>query len=674
MATTTMRCVGRAEHEHAHQAVDVPDRGADALPAAALGSLRDGGVADAVEPGELREQRRCGRRRRRPPCRSGGRPAHRTEPTPGPARTRSRCPPHRRDGRPPWSPRARRRRAGWRRWWRTRRCSLRFGDRRFRSRRGERSGDARAVPSVEPRGCGTETRYAERPAAGILRACSSDARPSWSSCRGAHRHGRGGPGRPAAAQRSGGDRQDPHRGGGDPGRPPSPGAGASTIPARRRSGRGGGCCAPVPEVGAAVTDALADVDGEPPTWRPPASRCVATTTEALLDAAEPDGLVVVLEDLHWADETSLRLLRHLAGELHRSRLLVIGTYRDPAGPAGDRLDEALPDLLRWPAHRVARAGAARPRTTSATSCRAATSGAASRSAHRAQRGQSAVPARGRPGAGDGHRRVADAELRHLVRTTLAALPPAGHRPARHRGSARRGGRRRSAGRGDRPLRRRTCRPTSTPRCTPASSPPCPTCPDGGASSTRSSATRSTPTCRRAGARSCTRRAAEGLRGARPGTTTPTAGVVAGHWLRAACGTSDAAPGGGLGAARGGGRHPVARLRRGRPVPRECARRGRSAPARSRRAGGAAARPGHRGVPGRPVRGEPGARGRPPPRPLAAVRSGRPARSLPHSWCTTSPLPELPAGQCCACASGRSRSRRCGPRGALPAALPARRRC
>src|SRR4051794_41973017 len=49
-------------------------------------------------------------------------------------------------------------------------CSLRFGDRRFRSRRGERSGGVRAVPSVEPRECGTETRYAERPVAGILRA------------------------------------------------------------------------------------------------------------------------------------------------------------------------------------------------------------------------------------------------------------------------------------------------------------------------------------------------------------------------------------------------------------------------------------------------------------------------------------------------------------------------
>ena len=39
--------------------------------------------------------------------------------------------------------------------------------------------------------------------------------------------------------------------------------------------------------------------------------------------------------------SSLRLLRHLAGELHRSRLLVIGTYRDPAGAHGAALFEAL---------------------------------------------------------------------------------------------------------------------------------------------------------------------------------------------------------------------------------------------------------------------------------------------------------------------------------------------
>ena len=176
----------------------------------------------------------------------------------------------------------------------------------------------------------------------------------------------------------------------------------------------------LPGVRAVVTEALAGVEGAADLE---AARfaLVATTTEALLDAAEPDGLVVVLEDLHWADTTSLRLLRHLAGELARSRLLVIGTYRDPAGPAGDRLDEALPDLLRHPA---TRALALAPLTEDdvRTFLPAATTDAV-RAAHRRSGGNPlylrAVARAPETGTGD-----PDAELRHLVRATLTALPPA----------------------------------------------------------------------------------------------------------------------------------------------------------------------------------------------------------------------------------------------------------
>ncbi|NMN98210.1 helix-turn-helix transcriptional regulator [Nocardiaceae bacterium YC2-7] len=57
------------------------------------------------------------------------------------------------------------------------------------------------------------------------------------------------------------------------------------------------------------------------------------------------GVLIVLEDLHWADSTSLALLRHIARELRRLPILVIATYRSPAGPA---LAEHLPDLLRSP--------------------------------------------------------------------------------------------------------------------------------------------------------------------------------------------------------------------------------------------------------------------------------------------------------------------------------------
>lgn len=39
-------------------------------------------------------------------------------------------------------------------------------------------------------------------------------------------------------------------------------------------------------------------------------------------------MLLVLDDLHWADEPSVEMLRFLAGDLQQSRLLLLGTYRD----------------------------------------------------------------------------------------------------------------------------------------------------------------------------------------------------------------------------------------------------------------------------------------------------------------------------------------------------------
>ncbi|SDB93745.1 regulatory protein, luxR family [Raineyella antarctica] len=65
--------------------------------------------------------------------------------------------------------------------------------------------------------------------------------------------------------------------------------------------------------------------------------------DALASAAEPSGLLVVLEDLHWADSLSVALLRHVAFDLPGSRVLVLVTAReDPSTP----FVRALPDLLR----------------------------------------------------------------------------------------------------------------------------------------------------------------------------------------------------------------------------------------------------------------------------------------------------------------------------------------
>jgi DNA-binding CsgD family transcriptional regulator len=74
---------------------------------------------------------------------------------------------------------------------------------------------------------------------------------------------------------------------------------------------------------------------------------IADATDALIAEAGAEGLLVVLEDIHWADRASLRLLTHLAGELTTARILVVATYRDTG---------VLPDLLRSPAARAIRLG------------------------------------------------------------------------------------------------------------------------------------------------------------------------------------------------------------------------------------------------------------------------------------------------------------------------------
>jgi hypothetical protein len=57
-------------------------------------------------------------------------------------------------------------------------------------------------------------------------------------------------------------------------------------------------------------------------------------------------LLVVLDDLHWADKPSLLLLRHLAPELGRQRILILGNYRDTELSRTHPLSEVLASLHR----------------------------------------------------------------------------------------------------------------------------------------------------------------------------------------------------------------------------------------------------------------------------------------------------------------------------------------
>ncbi|MGI8926815.1 MAG: adenylate/guanylate cyclase domain-containing protein, partial [Tepidiformaceae bacterium] len=62
--------------------------------------------------------------------------------------------------------------------------------------------------------------------------------------------------------------------------------------------------------------------------------------------ANKSPLVIVLDDLHWADKPTLLLLQHLARELVNLRVLVVGTFRDTDLSRTHPLSEALASLNR----------------------------------------------------------------------------------------------------------------------------------------------------------------------------------------------------------------------------------------------------------------------------------------------------------------------------------------
>ena len=79
-------------------------------------------------------------------------------------------------------------------------------------------------------------------------------------------------------------------------------------------------------------------------------RAVERTVSALIETARatPGGLVVVLDDLQWADTATLVLLRHLVRDLAAAPVVVVGGLREPDP---DR-QELIDDLRREPAVEV----------------------------------------------------------------------------------------------------------------------------------------------------------------------------------------------------------------------------------------------------------------------------------------------------------------------------------
>ena len=92
--------------------------------------------------------------------------------------------------------------------------------------------------------------------------------------------------------------------------------------------------------GLARTD---DIDDDPETGRYRLFRAVA----ALLAEASTDApVLLVLDDLHWADRPTILLLRHVVRGSEPGAVLIVGTYRDTEVAGGSPLADALGDFHR----------------------------------------------------------------------------------------------------------------------------------------------------------------------------------------------------------------------------------------------------------------------------------------------------------------------------------------
>ena len=60
-------------------------------------------------------------------------------------------------------------------------------------------------------------------------------------------------------------------------------------------------------------------------WRD--SRCSARCWACSSELADEAPVLLVIEDLHWADATTRHLVTFLLRMLHRERVAIIGTYR-----------------------------------------------------------------------------------------------------------------------------------------------------------------------------------------------------------------------------------------------------------------------------------------------------------------------------------------------------------
>src|SRR5262249_23906714 len=86
-------------------------------------------------------------------------------------------------------------------------------------------------------------------------------------------------------------------------------------------------------------------------------RLLAAVSPLLIAASERAPVVLVLDDLHWADRDTIAMLRHVARAVSQHHLLVVGLYRDVELDRQHPLADALGALRREaPYERIALKG------------------------------------------------------------------------------------------------------------------------------------------------------------------------------------------------------------------------------------------------------------------------------------------------------------------------------
>ena len=118
-------------------------------------------------------------------------------------------------------------------------------------------------------------------------------------------------------------------------------------PEQLRSEMGAGA-ADIAEIVSDVRERLPGLQPPPALDSPEAARfrLFDSITTFLKAAGRKRPVVLVLDDLHWADTPSLLLLQFLTRELTGARLLLVGTYRDVELSRQHRLAETLAELTR----------------------------------------------------------------------------------------------------------------------------------------------------------------------------------------------------------------------------------------------------------------------------------------------------------------------------------------